>query len=76
MRSMVGLETIYSRKEKAKREKELTKISKESEHFSIISSYLCNKNLALIKKQSINDKNQSRKEDRCKNPLILFNIVN
>ena len=30
----------------------------------------------MIKKQSIVDKNKARREDRCKNPLILFNIVN
>ena len=52
------------------------KISKESESYSIISSYLCHKSLENIKKQSIADKNRARKKDRCKNPLVLFNIVN
>jgi hypothetical protein len=70
------LSILFNKKERAKREKDITKMSKESENYSIISSFLCHKSLEMIKKQSLMTRKKERREDRCRNPLVLFNIVN
>ena len=70
------IEMICSKQDRAKREREITRLSKESEHYSIISSFLCHKSLDMIKQQNIINKSKERREDRCRNPLILFNIIN
>jgi hypothetical protein len=54
----------------------LGKIFKESEPYSIISSFLCEKSLAFAKKHNILHFTKEKKENRYKNPLILFNIAN
>ena len=74
--SAAAFENIFSKNDREKREKEITKLSKESEHYSIISSFLCKKNLNFVKKQSVNNKHRENRDNRFKNPLVLFNIVN
>ncbi len=66
---------MFTKKEKEKREKEITKVSKESENYSIISSFLCKKNLTYVRKQAAINKHKDKK-DKFQNPLVLFNIVN
>jgi hypothetical protein len=52
------------------------KISKESENYTIISTYLCQKSLDYAKKQNHQNQYKQKRQLRYKNPLILFNYIN
>ena len=60
------------RKEKQRRDRDLAKISKDSEQYSIISSYLSKKNLDYAQGYNTRHKTREKRDRRIGKPEFLF----